>query len=198
MDYKVSPQYYDTFALRDDLGLKTVSLYWPWFQSPTSKASALRNDPIRVASCWNGIVVFDAAPFYMSPQLRFRGIEDSLADFHLEGSECCLIHADNYLTAEKGVWLNPNVRVGYNLKAYRHISKNHFPNAFWTVVGAWVNRAMSWRIGVQTRLEIRSVQAKLEKWVAETPKGDLQRYEPGEACLINELHIMWSNGWKHL
>lgn len=198
MDYKSPPTYYDTFALRDDFGLKTVSLYWPWFQSPTSRASALRNEPVQVASCWNGIVVFDAAPFYASKPLEFRGIADSLADYHLEGSECCLIHADNYLSAQKGVWLNPNVRVGYSVNAYNKIKRDHFPTAFWTVVGAWVDRANSWRVAVQTSLEARVVRKRLEAWMAETPAGESRRYEPGEACLINEMQIMWSNGWKHL
>ncbi|KAI0385914.1 glycosyltransferase family 69 protein [Hypomontagnella monticulosa] len=198
MDYKVSPLYYDTFALRDDLGLKTVSLYWPWFQSPTSRAAAEINAPIRVTSCWNGIVVFDSAPFYSNPPLKFRGIDDTLADLHLEGSECCLIHADNYLTSEKGVWLNPNVRVAYGVKAYDNIRVDRFPNPFWTVVGAWVNRINSWHVGVQTRLENRVVRGRVEQWQLEAPDGDLPRYEPGEACLINEMQIMWSNGWKHL
>ncbi|KAK8050356.1 polysaccharide export protein [Apiospora phragmitis] len=169
MDFKAPPLYYDTFALRDDMGLKTGSLYWPWFQSPVSKDAALHNEPIPVVSCWNGIVVFDSAPYYANPPLQFRGIDDSLADLHLEGSECCLIHADNYLSSQKGVWLNPNVRVGYNVKAYNKIKKAYFPGAFWTVVGAWANRI-----------------------------GQPPRYEPGEACLINEMQIMWSNGWKHL
>ena len=198
MDYKLPPHYYDTFALRDDTGLKTISSYWPWFQSPSSREAALANSPIPVVSCWNGIVAFDSAPFYTNPPLEFRGIEDSLADFHLEGSECCLIHADNYLSPEKGVWLNPNVRVGYNVAAYRKIRRSRFPGIFSTVVGAWANRVSHWRGSVQLVLERRVVQNRLEKWAAETPNGQLPRYEPGEACLINEMQIMWSNGWKHL
>ncbi|KAK6842703.1 hypothetical protein PG990_005365 [Apiospora arundinis] len=198
MDFKAAPLYYDTFALRDDMGLKTGSLYWPWFQSPKSKESALRNEPIPVVSCWNGIVVFDSAPYYANPPLQFRGIDDSLADLHLEGSECCLIHADNYLSSEKGVWLNPNVRVGYNVKAYNKIKKAYFPSSFWSVIGAWVNRIVSWRVGIQTNLETRVVRKRLEQWAAETPRGQSPRFEPGEACLINEMQIMWSNGWKHL
>ncbi|KAI1470122.1 glycosyltransferase family 69 protein [Daldinia caldariorum] len=198
MDYKVAPLYYDTFALRDDLGQKTISLHWPWFQSPIARAAAERNAPIPVASCWNGIVVFDPAPFYANPPLQFRGIDDSLADFHLEGSECCLIHADNYLTDKKGVWLNPNVRVGYDEKAYYQIRTNRFPNPFWTVVGAWVNRLNACHAAIQSRLETRVVQTRLKQWKLETPNGGPQRDEPGEACLINEMQIMWSNGWMHL
>ncbi|GAP85926.1 putative polysaccharide export protein [Rosellinia necatrix] len=198
MDYKHAPRYYDTFALRDDMGLKTISQYWPWFQSPTSRAAAEINAPVRVMSCWNGVVVFDSAPFYASSPLLFRGIEDSLADFHLEGSECCLIHADNYLSSEKGVWLNPNVRVGYGVDAYRQIKVNHFPSPFWAVLGAWVNRIKSGRIAIQTQLEARVVSQRLEQWMAETPDGDVPRYEPGAPCLINEMQVMWENGWRHL
>ncbi|KAI1369369.1 polysaccharide export protein [Xylaria arbuscula] len=198
MDYKQAPRYYDTFALRDDMGLKTISQYWPWFQSPTSRAAAEKNAPVQVTSCWNGIVVFDAEPFYAKLPLRFRGIEDSLADFHLEGSECCLIHADNYLTSEKGVWLNPNVRVGYSVDAYRRLRRNRFPSPFWTVLGAWVNRVKGGRIAIQTQLETRVVTKRLEQWKAETPHGHPPRHEPGAACLINEMQIMWENGWKHL
>ncbi|KAI1818486.1 glycosyltransferase family 69 protein [Poronia punctata] len=198
MDYKVAPRYYDTFALRDDLGLKTISQYWPWFQSPSSRATAEENAPVRVKSCWNGIVAFDSAPFYASPPLQFRGIEDSLADYHLEGSECCLIHADNYLSEEKGVWLNPNVRVGYSVDAYHWIRRNHFPSAMWTVIGAWVNRIKANHVTIQTQLEERLVAKRLAQWRSATPKGESERYEPGAACLINEMQIMWANGWKHL
>ncbi len=204
MDYNTPPLYYDTFALRDDQGLKTVSLHWPWFQSPRSRESARRGEPVRVASCWNGAVAFDAAPFYGSPPLRFRGIDDSLADLHLEASECCLIHADNYLAAEKGVWLNPNVRVGYDLGAYRAVrapaagGPGRFPGPVWTVVGAWAHRLNGWLVGLQSSLEARTVRRRLEQWEAETPRGEFPRHEPGQACLINEMQIMWSNGWMHL
>jgi hypothetical protein len=69
-----------------------------------------------------GIVIMDATPFYdtISP-LRFRGIPDSLAATHVEASECCLIHVDNPMSAKKGVWLNPRVRVGYSVQAYESV-----------------------------------------------------------------------------
>ena len=56
----------------------------------------------------------NAAPFYDQVNtLRFRGVPDTLAERHVEGSECCLIHADNRLSKDLGIWINPNVRVGY-------------------------------------------------------------------------------------
>ncbi|KAJ0107851.1 polysaccharide export protein [Diaporthe amygdali] len=206
MDYKRPPAYYDTFALRDGEGRKTASNYWPWFQGGPSRAAALRSEPVRVASCWNGMVIFDAAPFLSSaddgPPLRFRAIPDALADLHLEGSECCLVHADNPLSAAAagGVWLNPNVRVGYSVPAYNAVRARHgeqFPGAWATVTGAWANRWLRWRGSLSHHVEGATVAKRLRQWVADAPEGEPRR-EPGVSCLINEKQIMWMNGWRHL
>lgn len=204
MDYKHPPAYYDTFALRDGEGRKTASNYWPWFQAGPARDAASRSEPVRVASCWNGMVIFDASPFRADPPLRFRAIPDALADLHLEGSECCLVHADNPLSAETGsgggVWLNPNVRVGYSAPAYeavRAVGGEKFPGAWATVVGAWANRWLAWRAGLSHHVENATVTKRLRQWVADAPEGEPRR-EPGVSCLINEKQIMWMNGWRHL
>jgi hypothetical protein len=67
------------------------------------------------------MAVFQAGPFYTDSPIRLRGIPNSLAAHHLEGSERCLIHIDNELRAKKGVWMNPNVRVAYNMEAYKAV-----------------------------------------------------------------------------
>ena len=200
MDFKMYPYYYDTFALRDDQGMKTASYYWPWFISRAARESTRKGEPVKVESCWNGMVLFDATPFYANPPLQFRSIDDSLADLHLEGSECCLVHADNVLSQDpnKGVWLNPNVRVGYNVPVYQAVTTGRFPGPVATVVGEWVNRWLRSKARIQHKLELVTVQSRLAQWRSETPTGDLSRTEVGEACLINEMQIMWENGWKHL
>jgi hypothetical protein len=67
----------------------------------------------------------DATPFYnFDPPLEFRGISDGLIKRHVKGSECCLIHVDNPLTASKGVWLNLNVRVDYSEPIYKAAYKD--------------------------------------------------------------------------
>ena len=63
------------------------------------------------------MVALDTAPFLQPSTLHFRGVSDSLAEWHVEGSECCLIHYDNP-APDKGVWLNPNVRVAYRAKGW--------------------------------------------------------------------------------
>ncbi|KXJ95987.1 cryptococcal mannosyltransferase 1-domain-containing protein, partial [Microdochium bolleyi] len=202
MDFKNPPFYYDTFALRDDTGYKSTSLYWPWFQSGKARRAVWRSEPVRVKSCWNGIVVFDAEPFYgqqtrtggKPEPLIFRGIPDSLADMHLEGSECCLIHADNHLSASKGVWLNPNVRVGYSAEAYRAVRNDVFPTAMESMKGTWINRLLHFRMRIQEGLEGSTVRKRIRQWQKKTPAGELRREEPGDFCLINEMQIMYQNG----
>jgi hypothetical protein len=196
MDFKRYPWYYDTFALRDEQGMKTASTLWPWFMSSTARSSTLRAEPVKVESCWNGMVLFDAAPFTAEPPLEFRGLEDSLADLRLEASECCLIHADNALSRQegKGIWLNPNVRVGYNVGAYEAVKGGKFPAPVTAVMGTWVVRLGRVTGRIQGYLDDLTVQKRMANWRAEDPK----RTEPGEVCVINEMQIMYKNGWKHL
>jgi hypothetical protein len=157
-----------------------------------------------------GPVIMDAAPFYdrVSP-LRFRGIPDSLAASHLEGSECCLIHADNPVSAQKGVWLNPNVRVGYNAPAYEYVhpssgggggggssSRNRdawvsTPEILW---GVWQSRLRRWF--TTDAVKTWTVLNRLEDWMKADPTET--RTEPGAFCLINEMQIVAANGWAHV
>ena len=101
LDFRYPPAFYDTFALRDSTGRAAAAQRFPFFAPGPSRSAILRLDPVPVKSCWNGMVSFAAAPFLPPQNLRFRGIGDELAGWHLEGSECCLIHYDN--TAEGGV-----------------------------------------------------------------------------------------------
>jgi hypothetical protein len=142
----------------------------------------------------------DAAPFYAeSKPLRFRGISDSLAASHLEGSECCLIHTDNPLSAARGVWLNPNVRVGYNSQAYDLVNPqdgggkaNAWVGIATVLHGSWENRVLRWL--TTTWFEDSTVGRRVGKWRA----GGSGREESGVACLINEMQVLVANGWAHV
>ncbi|WEW60188.1 hypothetical protein PRK78_005673 [Emydomyces testavorans] len=198
LDFFKPPTYYDTFALRDSSGAKAITQTWPYFLSSRSRHAMMGGTPVPVRSCWNGIVAFDAAPFYQSPSLKFRGISDSLAKRHLEGSECCLIHADNFLTTTKGVWLNPNVRVGYNEPAYKAVhprSSATWPSMgekFW---GLWRNRAARLTNWPRRMVEDVVVRWRVRGWSAESRFEDA---ENGVHCLINEMQVLVGNGWAHV
>jgi hypothetical protein len=136
--------------------------------------------------------VFDAAPFQNpSKPLRFRGISDSLAKYHLEASECCLIHADNPLTKSMGVWLNPTVRVGYNSHAYD-----------WATIGGewpspgrlkgWLLTYGSWLLGLPQQKG--DIAKRFREWQRQNPTN----HEPGTHCLVDEMQVLVGNGWAHV
>lgn len=132
-------------------------------------------------------------PFVSATPLRFRGIPDSLAVFHLEGSECCLIHADNPLSGHQGVYLNPKVRVGYNGPAYEAVH----PAGSWLspqyiALALWENRFRRWATTILFKKFV--VRRRLAQWKA-LSSG---RHEPGEFCLINEMQVLVVNGWAHV
>lgn len=138
-------------------------------------------------------VAMPTEPFISNPPLRFRAIPDSLANHHLEGSECCLIHVDNPLSQTKGVYVNPLVRVGYNGRAYSAVH----PASAWVslqnvALALWENRIRRWTTTqIFKKLRIR--------WrVAAWHGADSKRFEPGEFCIINEMQVLVENGWAHV
>jgi hypothetical protein len=208
IDFKKPPLFYDTFALRDTSGHEAVMQTWPYFRSHASRRAAEKALPVPVASCWNGMgefalleclvlahpcaVAMPIEPFVASPPLRFRGIPDSLASSHVEASECCLIHADNPLSTTKGVFLNPNVKVGYNGSSYDALhSPDTMLSLFQIFRSMWWNRFM--RLTTTPLFKEQIVRMRLRKWIAET-----KSWERGDFCLVNEMQVLVETGWKHM
>ena len=161
----------------------------------------MSNLPVPVKSCWNGIIVFDAEPFYNDPHLRFRGVPDSLAVHHLEGSECCLIHADNALTAEKGVWLNPNVRVSYTPEAVKVVNPKigTWPSRREKIGGIWNNRWARLSGLPRRYMERYVVNKRVRSWKNKDKRIEhIDTNEDGKYCLINEMQVLVHNGWAHV
>lgn len=121
--------------------------------------------------------------------IRFRGITDSLAKYHLEGSECCLIHYDNPVTALKGVWLNPNVRVGYSGDAYDAVRR--WPSFGEGIKGTWKG---IWASLLSLPWRKHSIAKRVKKWEKEAVENN----EPGFDCLVDEMQVLVHNGWAHV
>lgn len=193
LDFSKPPNYYDTFALRDASGHEAIMSTWPFFRNSASRHAMKAMSPVPVTSCWNGMVAMLAAPFYANPPLRFRGIPDSLAASHLEGSECCLIHADNPLSGQHGVFLNPLVRVGYSGPAY--VAVNPITN--WLspriiLQGLWTNRLHRWT--TSSWWKERAVSKRVARWAALSTENQ----EPGQFCIIDEMQVLHPWGWSHV
>jgi hypothetical protein len=194
LDFQTPPAYYDTFALRDSSGHETATQTWPYFRSWASRHALQHFDPVPVASCWNGMVAMPVQPFVSDNPLRFRGVDDGLAMQHVEGSECCLVHADNPLSRSRGVWVNPRVKVGYSGEAY---DKCHgdgsvmSPFALWKAV--WWHRVVRWFTSPVFKEMV--IRRRVREWGRGRLEGE---GEPGVFCLVNEMQIMIERGWKHV
>ncbi|KAH4894866.1 hypothetical protein HBI80_226760 [Parastagonospora nodorum] len=192
LDFSRPPQFYDTFALQDTEGHRMLMQTWPYFRAKESRQAMLASFPTPVASCWNGMVVMPAEPF-VSGKLRFRGIPDSLAALHLEGSECCLIHVDNPLhTAQKRTYVNPQVRVGYSGEAYEAVHPQAILRSFFrTYAAVWENRIRRWTTSPRTAEW--KVRSRLHAWRRRT-----EEKEAGEVCIVDEMQVLADNGWAHV
>lgn len=131
-------------------------------------------------------------PFLGHSPLRFRAIPDSLATSHVEASECCLIHADNPLSSSKGIFVNPNVKVGYSGSAYDAM---HTPNAVMSPVqifiSTWESRILRWF--TTPILKDWIVHRRVKKW------SEATKHKPeAEFCLVNEMQVIFERGWKHM
>jgi hypothetical protein len=125
--------------------------------------------------------------------LRFRAIPGSLAQFHLEASECCLIHEDSPVTELDGVWLNPRGCMAYKIAAYHTVHGRRFwPPLSTHLKRIWLNRLRRWfTTDWVTRWKIRS---KYRKWKSSSPLFN----EDGLDCLIDETQILEKDGWSHV
>ena len=195
--------------MRDPSGHTIRSHLWPIFRQSASRAALARGDPIAVMSCWNGMgqlrlfaskalanldqVVFDASPFQNTTNpLRFRSISDSLAQYHLEASECCLIHADNPIAPLKGNWINPNVRVGYSLQAYQAVAAENVKEQQWPTPyerrWAWLQRLTSWWYDP---INVFKLRYRIWLWQKLNPESR----EDGLSCVEDLAMELLPNGW---
>lgn len=138
-----------------------------------------------------------APPFTLPSPLLFRGLPDSLAQSHLEASECCLVHADNPLSATHGVYVNPQVRVAYSRDAYDAARE---AEAGLSAVGIsarlWENRIRRW--SSTTKIKGMMVGRRVGRWVSEGKGEGKERKEIGGFCVINEMQVLRGKGWAHV
>jgi hypothetical protein len=134
-----------------------------------------------------------AEPSVSQSPLRFRGIPDSLASLHLEGLECCLIHADSPLQQEKQTYVNPHILVGYDGDAYRAMHPQQLFSSPWQISKAlWENRVRRWM--TVPALKDWIIHGRVKRWEAMSR----DHKERGIMCLVNEMQILAENGWVHV
>lgn len=136
-------------------------------------------------------VAFNAEPFQSNENpLRFRSIPDSLAEYHVEASECCLIHYDNPLSETIGVWINPAVRVGYSPAAHIAVSSGEWPTKHELRWGNWKSKWTWWIRDPGPLLKV-----SLRRWQWRRRYPDFK--EPGLACVEDLAMVVTGDGWRY-
>ncbi|EAU87467.2 capsular associated protein [Coprinopsis cinerea okayama7 len=119
---------YDRWVLRDACGGPTKEV-WPYFTEPRAVKKLRKGEPIEVATCWNGVAVFDASWFLLDGEsdkdspttehsplpLKFRASNKCTA------SECYLIGMDMHFWKSPKmpkIYVNPQVKVAYDYLNY--------------------------------------------------------------------------------
>ena len=225
-------KFYDRFALRDFEGYTSGIPFYPWFTNAghgISRSDVLaQKDAVRVRACWGGMVAFEAkwfqtsdlkdgrnasvsesgdGGFNISP-LRFRHEQDPF----WEASECCLIHADlAYLahgsdsTNDSGIFMNPYVRVAYDLSTLRWLPYTRRIERLYSWVHTILNRVVGMPQYNPRRLERPGEEVVEQVWHYDEaagqsdgrPKGSYHKVKrtagPGRFCGIRRLMVMNPN-----
>ena len=128
-----------------DLEGEGMSKYFPYFLNKEGQDLVLNHRPVRVFSCWNGVIAFKASPL-KDKKVQFRhkmpnsslpkNILTNQAKTYYE-SECTYFNIDLHSLGFDKKFINPDVRVAYEyyylIKSKYYIpSFKHVANYFWT------------------------------------------------------------------
>lgn len=116
--------FYDTWVSYD-LNGNCLRHGYPYFFNSEAQEQVINLKPVRVFSCWNGLMVFTAAPL-KNKQLQFR-VENytSIKKYSLNcyqqnsyESECTYIHIDMETLGYTKRMINPDVKFAYQYNYY--------------------------------------------------------------------------------
>ena len=126
--------FYDSWVSIDLSGY-SLRHDFPFFVNKEGQDLVINHKPVRVMSCWNGVIVFTAEPL-KDRKIKFRyELEEnreiqyfinSDQQYNYE-SECTYFHIDLHSLGYTKKFINPEVRVAYEYKYY-YLQKMYYPN----------------------------------------------------------------------
>ena len=120
----VDHYFYDAWV-SIDLDGNGLSNLFPFFINKEAQDLVIYHKPIRVFSCWNGVIAFKASPL-RNKKLHFRYNKNiTLPKYRLNipivnyfDSECTYFHIDLFSLGYTKKFINPNVRVTYKNEGF--------------------------------------------------------------------------------
>ena len=160
-----------------DLDGKGMSKYFPFFNNKEAQDLVINHKPIRIFSCWNGIIAFKALPLKdRKVQFRYR-YNFSFPRTELSNpiktyfeSECTYFHIDLYSLGFTKKFINPDVRVSYEYKylfkaKYYIPSFNHIKNYFLVYIKNFFKKRNKFMSNyIEQKIKLESV---LNNWYLE-------------------------------
>jgi hypothetical protein len=75
-----------------------------------------------------------------------------------------------------------------------------WPGKWEMVRGMWGNRIARWTGWVKLWSERKVVERRVRRWVKGGRENGIMevREEKGMECMVNEMQVLFENGWKHV
>ena len=118
----VNHLFYDCWVAID-LDGNALKNSFPFFLNKEGQDLVVYHKPIRVFSCWNGVIAFKASPL-KDKKIQFRHkynftiLTDRLFNAYYYESECTYFHIDLFSSGYTKKFINPNVRVTYKNEGF--------------------------------------------------------------------------------
>ena len=126
--------FYDSWVSIDLSGY-SLRHDFPFFVNKEGQDLVINHKPIRVFSCWNGVMAFTAEPlkdkkiqfrYELNPDREIPYFLNTDQQYNYE-SECTYFHIDLFSLGYTKKFINPDVRVAYEYKYY-YLQKMYYPN----------------------------------------------------------------------
>ena len=126
--------FYDSWVSIDLSGYSLLHDF-PFFVNKEGQDLVINHKPVRVMSCWNGVIVFTAEPLKdRKIKFRYELEENREIQYYINSdqqynyeSECTYFHIDLHSLGYTKKFINPEVRVAYEYKYY-YLQKMYYPN----------------------------------------------------------------------
>ena len=119
-----------------DLDGNSLKNYFPYFYNKEGQDLVSYHKPVRIFSCWNGVIAFKASPL-KNKQLKFRHkinytlpkFKSNLSVKNYYESECTYFNIDLFSLGYSKKFINPDVRVAYRKEGF-FLAKYFIPSIF--------------------------------------------------------------------
>ena len=183
--------FYDSWV-SIDLSAYSLQHDFPYFINKEGQDLVINHKPIRVFSCWNGVIAFSAAPL-KGKNLQFRYEIDpdrepkhyifNDQNYNFE-SECTYFHIDLFSLGYTKKFINPDVRVAY-LYEYYNLQKDGYTkstdiNSYFKLYfrGLLHKRNKDMSNYKDKNIKLNKI---LENWYLENKKNKIKSYDELEA-----------------